>query len=97
MRENAYLSRTVKVEEGQTVVDTGLYGIVRHPMYSATILLFLMIPIILGSWYALIVFAAYPAIIIVRLKDEEELLTRKLAGYAEYKQKVKYRILPFIW
>ena len=97
MRENAYLSRTVKVEEGQTVVDTGLYGIVRHPMYSATILLFLMIPIILGSWYALIVFAAYPAIIIVRLKDEEELLTRELAGYAEYKQKVKYRILPFIW
>ena len=97
MRENAYLSRTVKVEEGQTVVDTGLYGIVRHPMYSATILLFLMIPIILGSWYALIVFAAYPAIIIVRLKDEEKLLTRELAGYAEYKQKVKYRILPFIW
>lgn len=97
MRENAYLSRTVKVEEGQTVVDTGLYGIVRHPMYMATILLFLMIPIILGSWYALIVFAAYPAIIIVRLKDEEELLTRELAGYAEYKQKVKYRILPFIW
>ena len=97
MRENAYLSRTIRVEEGQTVVDTGLYGIVRHPMYSATVLLFLMIPIILGSWYALIVFAAYPAIIIVRLKDEEELLTRELAGYAEYKQKVKYRILPFIW
>lgn len=97
MRENAYLSRTVKVEEGQTVVDTGLYGIVRHPMYMATILLFLMIPIVLGSWYALIAFAFYPAIIIVRLKDEEDLLTRELPGYAEYKQKVKYRIIPFIW
>ena len=97
MRENAYLSRTVKVEEGQTVVDTGLYGIVRHPMYMATILLFLMIPVVLGSWYALIVFAFYPALIIVRLKDEEVLLTRELPGYAEYKKKVKYRILPFIW
>lgn len=97
MRENAYLSRTVKVEEGQKVVDTGLYGIVRHPMYTATILLFLMMPIVLGSWYALIVFAFYPAIIIVRLKDEEFLLTRELPGYAEYKEKVKYRILPFIW
>ena len=97
MRENAYLSRTVKVEEGQTVVDTGLYGVVRHPMYMATILLFLMIPVVLGSWYALIVFAFYPAIIIVRLKDEEDLLTRELTGYAEYKKKVKYRILPFVW
>ncbi len=97
MRENAYLSRTIKVEEGQKVVDTGLYGIVRHPMYMATILLFLMIPIVLGSWYALIVFAFYPAIIIVRLKDEEDLLTRELPGYAEYKKKVKYRIIPFIW
>lgn len=97
MRENAYLSRTIKVEEGQKVVDTGLYGIVRHPMYSATILLFLMIPIVLGSWYALIVFAFYPAIIIVRLKDEEDLLTRELSGYDDYKKKVKYRLLPFIW
>ena len=97
MRENAYLSRTIKVEEGQTVVDTGLYGIVRHPMYAVTILLFLMIPVILGSWYALIAFLFYPAIIIVRLKDEEELLTRELKGYAEYKEKVKYRIIPFIW
>ena len=97
MRENAYLSRTIKVEEGQTVVDTGLYGIVRHPMYAVTILLFLMIPLVLGSWYALIAFAFYPVIIIVRLKDEEELLTRELPGYAEYKQKVKYRIIPFIW
>ena len=97
MRENAYLSRTVKVEEGQTVVDTGLYGIVRHPMYMVTILLFLMMPIILGSWYALLILALYTAIIIVRLRDEEELLTRELPGYREYKQKVKYRILPFIW
>ena len=97
LRENAYLSRTVKVEEGQTVVDTGLYGIVRHPMYAVTILLFLMMPLVLGSWYALIPFAFYPAIIIVRLKDEEALLTKELSGYAEYKQKVKYRIIPFIW
>jgi protein-S-isoprenylcysteine O-methyltransferase Ste14 len=97
MRENAYLSRTIKVEEGQTVVDTGLYGIVRHPMYMATLSLFLSIPLVLGSWYALMAFAFYPAIIIVRLKDEEELLTRELPGYADYKKKVKYRILPFVW
>ena len=97
MRENAYLSRTVKVEEGQTVVDTGMYAIVRHPMYMVTILLFLMIPLILGSWYALIAFGFYPLVITIRLKDEEELLTRELPGYAEYKQKVKYRIIPYIW
>ena len=97
MRENAYLSRTVKVEQGQTVVDTGLYGIVRHPMYAVTVLLFLMIPLILGSWYALIAFGFYPATIVVRLNDEEDLLTRELPGYAEYKQKVKYRIIPFVW
>lgn len=97
MRENAYLSRTIKVEQGQTVVDTGLYGIVRHPMYAVTILLFLMIPLVLGSWYALIAFAFYPAIIIVRLKDEEALLTKELPGYEAYKQKVKYRLIPYIW
>lgn len=97
MRENAYLSRTIKVEKDQKVVDTGLYGIVRHPMYMATILLFLMIPLVLGSWYALAVFGFYPAIIIVRLNGEEDLLTRELPGYAEYKKKVKYRLLPFIW
>ena len=97
MRENAYLSRTIRVEEGQTVVDTGMYGIVRHPMYAVTILLFLMIPLTLGSWYALIAFGFYPALIVFRLKDEEELLTWELPGYAEYKQKVKYRIIPFIW
>ena len=97
MRENAYLSRAIKVEEGQTVVDTGLYGIVRHPMYAVTILLFLMIPLVLGSWYALIAFVFYPVVIVVRLTDEEELLTRELPGYSEYKLKVKYRIIPFIW
>lgn len=97
MRENAYLSRTIRVEEGQKVVDTGLYGIVRHPMYMATIFLFLMMPIVLGSWYALIPFAFYPVVIIVRLKDEEKLLARELIGYTEYQKKVKYRLLPFIW
>ena len=97
LRENAYLSRTVKVEEGQSVIDTGLYGIVRHPMYTATILLFLMIPLILGSWYGLIPFAFYPVIIIVRLLDEERLLTKELLGYEAYKEKVKYRLIPFIW
>lgn len=97
LRENAYLSRTVKVEAGQTVIDTGLYGIVRHPMYMATILLFLMMPLILGSWYALMVFACYPVIITARLKDEEALLTRELPGYEAYKQKVRHRLIPFIW
>ena len=97
MRENAYLSRTIKVEQGQTVVDTGLYRIVRHPMYAVTILLFSVMPLILGSWYALAIFAAYPAIIVVRLKDEEDLLTRELPGYAAYKEKVRYRLIPFVW
>lgn len=97
MRENAYLSRTIKVEEGQSVVDTGLYGIVRHPMYMATVLLFTVIPLVLGSWYSLIVFAFYPGIIIIRLKDEEKLLSRELPGYRAYKQKVKFRLIPFIW
>lgn len=97
MRENAYLSRTIKVEAGQTVVDTGLYGIVRHPMYAVTLLLFLMIPLVLGSWYALIAFAFYPAIIIVRLKDEEALLEKELPGYTDYQKKVKYRLIPFVW
>ena len=97
MRENAYLSRTIKVVEGQKVVDTGLYGIVRHPMYSATVFLFLAMPLVLGSWYALIPMAFYPVIIIVRLLDEEKLLTRELPGYEEYKKKVKYRLIPFVW
>ena len=97
LRENTYLSRTVKVEEGQTVVSTGLYGIVRHPMYGATILLFLMMPLVLGSWYAAIIFLIYPILIVIRLKGEEKLLLKELSGYAEYQQKVKYRIIPFIW
>lgn len=97
MRENTYLARTVKVEEGQQVIDTGLYGIVRHPMYAATVLLFLMIPLILGSWYALLIFLAYPAVIVARIKNEETVLTEQLAGYKEYKKKVRYRIIPFIW
>ena len=97
MRENAYLSRTIKVEEGQTVVDTGLYGIVRHPMYLATILMFVPLPLILGSFYALIPFAIYPIIIIFRIIDEEKLLTKELFGYSEYTKKVKYRLIPFIW
>lgn len=97
MRENAYLSRTVKVEKGQKVVDTGLYGVVRHPMYAVTIELFMLMPLILGSWWALMVFAVYPVVIAVRLKDEEALLTKELPGYEAYKQKVKYRLIPFIW
>ena len=97
MRENAYLSRTIRVEQGQKVVDTGLYGIVRHPMYMVTLLLFGAMPLILGSWYALAVFAMYPVIIIVRLLNEEKLLTRELPGYEAYKKKVRYRLIPFIW
>lgn len=97
LRENAYLSRTIKVEEGQQVVDTGLYGIIRHPMYAATILLFLMMPLVLGSWFALPVFLIYPVLIIVRLKGEEALLRRELPGYEAYCKKVKHRIIPFLW
>lgn len=97
MRENAYLSRTIKVHENQKVIDTGLYGIVRHPMYMATILMFLMVPLILGSWYAFIIFLAYPVVIAIRIKNEEKILSGQLEGYNEYKKKVKYRIIPFIW
>ena len=97
MRENEYLSRTIEVQVGQKVIDTGLYGIVRHPMYMVTMWLFLSIPLILGSWYALILFVAYPAVIAVRIRGEEKLLEAELAGYKEYKKKVKYRMIPFIW
>ena len=97
MRENAYLSRTVEVREGQKVVDTGLYGIVRHPMYAVTILLFMSIPLVLGSWFSFAVFLIYPAAIVVRIKNEEKVLEQGLQGYKEYKQKVKYRLLPGIW
>ena len=97
MRENTYLSRTIQVQENQKVVDTGLYGIVRHPMYFATLLLFLSIPLVLGSVFSFIIFLAYPFIIAKRIKGEEKLLENELPGYTEYKQKVKYRLIPFIW
>lgn len=97
LRENAYLSRTVEVQAGQKVISTGLYGVVRHPMYSATLLMFLSMPLILGSWWGLIIQLVYPALIIVRLQAEERLLVQELDGYAEYRQKVKYRLIPGIW
>ena len=97
MRENAYLSRTVKVEEGQTVISTGLYAVVRHPMYTASTVMFLALPLVLGSWYALIPFALYPVIMVVRIRGEEKLLTAELSGYEEYTRKVRYRLIPFIW
>ncbi len=97
MRENAYLSRTIKVQENQKVIDTKLYSVVRHPMYMTTILLFLMIPLILGSFVSFAVFFIYPFVIAIRIKNEEMLLTEQLVGYSDYKKKVKYRIIPFIW
>lgn len=97
LRENTYLSRTIKVQKDQKVIDTGLYSIVRHPMYSVTLILFLSMPIVLGSIYSFLIFLAYPFIIAKRIKHEEELLTQELNGYNEYKQKVKYRLIPFIW
>jgi protein-S-isoprenylcysteine O-methyltransferase Ste14 len=97
LRENTYLSRTIEVQENQKVIDTGLYGIVRHPMYSVTLLLFLSMPLVLGSVYSFIIFLVYPFIIAKRIKHEEEFLEKELNGYREYKQKVKYRLIPFIW
>ena len=97
LRENTYLSRTIEVQENQKVVDSGLYGIVRHPMYAVTILLFLTMPLILGSIYSFIIFLVYPFIIAKRIKNEEEVLENNLEGYKEYKEKVKYKIIPFIW
>ena len=97
LRENTYLSRTIEVQQGQKVIDTGLYGMVRHPMYSATLLLFLSMPLVLGSVYAFVIFLAYPFIIAARIRGEEAFLEQELEGYAAYKQKVKYRLVPFIW
>jgi len=97
LRENAYLSRTIEVQENQKVIDTGLYGIVRHPMYATTILLFLTMPLILGSIISFVIFLIYPLIIAKRIKNEEEVLERELVGYSEYKKKVKYKVIPFIW
>ena len=97
LHENTYLSRTIEVQENQRVIDTGLYGIVRHPMYSVTLLLFLSMPLVLGSVYSFLIFLAYPFIIAKRIKDEEKFLEKELDGYREYKQKVKYCLIPFIW
>lgn len=97
LRENTYLSRTIQVQENQRVIDSGLYSVVRHPMYLATIFLFLSMPLILGSIYSFIIFIAYPVLIAKRIKNEEVLLEKELQGYTEYKQKVKYRMIPFIW
>lgn len=97
MRENTYLSRIIEVQDGQKVIDTGLYGIVRHPMYSATLFLFLSMPLILGSLYSFLIFLPYSFIIAKRIKNEESFLEKELCGYYEYKQKVKYRLIPFIW
>ena len=97
LRENTYLSRTIEVQEDQKVIDTGLYGIVRHPMYSVTLLLFLSMPLVLGSLYSFVIFLVYPFLIAKRIKNEERILENELVGYRAYKEKVKYRLIPFIW
>ena len=97
LRENTYLSRTIEVQENQKVIDTGLYGIVRHPMYAVTILLFLTIPLILGSLISFLIFLIYPVIIAKRIKNEEAVLERDLKGYGEYKKNVRYKMIPFVW
>ena len=97
MRENEWLSRSIEVMEGQKVVSTGLYGIVRHPMYTATILMFLAMPLVMGSWWAFLVMIPYVLAIVTRIKDEETLLTKELEGYQEYKEKVRWKLIPYIW
>lgn len=97
LRENTYLSRTVEIQENQKVIDTGLYGIVRHPMYMATTLLYLSFPVVLGSFIAFIIFLPFPFVLAKRIKNEEEILEKGLDGYKEYKQKVKSKMIPFIW
>jgi protein-S-isoprenylcysteine O-methyltransferase Ste14 len=97
MRENAYLSRTIEVQENQTVISTGLYGVVRHPMYAATLLMFLPLPLILGSFWGLCAFALYPVILVIRIRNEEAVLRDGLDGYEAYTKKVKYRLIPFVW
>lgn len=97
LRENTYLSRTIEVQENQKVIDTGLYGIVRHPMYMATMILFLTMPLVLGSLYSFIIMLVYIPIIAKRIRNEEKVLEESLSGYKEYKQKVKYKVIPFIW
>ena len=97
LRENTWLSRTIEVQEGQQVVDKGLYGIVRHPMYAVTLLLFLSMPLVLDSLIAFLPFLLYPAVIASRIKDEEKLLEEELAGYRDYQKKVRWRLIPFVW
>jgi len=97
LRENAFLSRTIETKDNQKVVDEGLYRVIRHPMYMITIILFLTMPLILGSFISFIIFLIYPFIIVKRIKNEEIILEKELKGYKEYKQKVKYRLIPFIW
>ena len=97
LKENEFLSRTIEVQDGQRVIDTGLYGVVRHPMYTATLLMFLTMPLVLGSLISFVIFLVYPILIINRLRNEEALLEKELPGYTEYKTKVKYRLIPFIW
>ncbi len=97
LRENTYLSRTIEVQEGQRVIDTGLYGIVRHPMYGVTVVLFLSMPFVLGCVFSAVIFLAYPVLIARRISNEERVLERELPGYAEYKEKVRYKMIPFVW
>ena len=97
MRENVWLSRTVEVQENQQVVSTGLYGIVRHPMYAATLLLFLSMPLVLASPWSFVIMLIYIPIITLRIRNEEQVLERELKGYTEYKQRVRYKVIPFIW
>ena len=97
LRENEYLSRTVEVSENQKVVDSGLYGIVRHPMYTSTIFLFLSMPLVLDSIFSFVVMLVYPIIIIFRIRNEEKVLENDLIGYKEYKEKVKYKLIPYLW
>ena len=97
LRENTYLSRTIEVQKNQKVVDTGLYKIVRHPMYFVTIFLFLSIPLILDSIISFFIFLVYPIIICKRINNEEKVLEKELKGYKEYKNKVKYKLIPFVW
>ena len=97
LRENAYLSRTIEVQDDQQLIDTGLYSIVRHPMYTATLLMFLSMPLVLGSWWALLIFSIYPILIIKRIQNEEQVLAEGLKGYVDYQQRVRWRLMPWVW
>ena len=97
LRENAYLSRTIEVQDNQQLIDTGLYSIVRHPMYTATLLMFLSMPLVLGSWWALLIFSIYPILIIKRIQNEEQVLAKGLKGYVDYQQRVRWRLMPWVW